>query len=326
METEPPIWIAVSIRSLKQHPFPMAIFPRPQQAHIVGSSTQRDYSFRFETGPLNEEQTQKCRLLQRHGFTVVEFSDDERWYNRERIRWEEATIRRALDKVAAIYQSNEDTNHMDAYDPELANAVLVIASKVFPKQLSMIDLKGELNPEPSSRALFTAIDALEADGFIEAKVMRSGPRNEILDVAYIRATLDGRRHLSSGAQSSTSVAGPVFHGDQIVNYGPVGAVGRGAQGIVNINEPSTYVWGDVDLQVLAVQLEELRNECRKRAVSREDDKQLTLLAEAAEAAEKGDDQGVASFLSRVSKSVLDAARDIGTDLAAKVIAEMLKGS
>jgi hypothetical protein len=326
METNPPIWIAVSIQSLKQHPFPMAIFPRPQQAHIVGSSTERNYSFRFETGPLNEEQTQKCRLLQRHGFTVVEFSDDEHWYYRERIRWEEATIRRALDKVAAIYRGHEDTNDMDAYDPELANAVLVIASKMFPKQLSMIDLKSELNPEPSSRALFAAIDALEADGFIEAKAMRSGPRNEIEDVAYIRATLEGRKYLSSSAESSTSAPGPVFHGDQIVNYGPVGAVGRGAHGVVNINEGWTGVSGEVDLQILAVQLEELRNECRKQASSREDDKQLALLAEAAEAAEKGDDKGVASFLSRVNKSVLGTAKDIGTDLAAKVIAEMLKGS
>ena len=63
----------------------------------------------------------------------------------------------------------------------------------------------------------------------------------------------------------------------------------------------------------------------KQASSREDDKQLALLAEAAEAAEKGDHQGVACFFRGGSKSVLGTAKDIGTDLAAKVIAEMLRG-
>jgi hypothetical protein len=124
----------------------------------------------------------------------------------------------------------------------------------------------------------------------------------------------------------TAQRGTTFNGDQIHNYSPVGAVGRGAQGVVNINDRSTNLLGDVDFQILAAQLETLRNEFRKTAVSREDDKQLSLLAEAAEAAEKGDDHGVSSFLSKVSKSVLGAAKDIGTDVAAKVIAEILKAS
>ena len=182
MEIKPPIWIAVSIRSLKQHPFPMAIFPRPQQAHIVGSSTERNYSFRFETGPLNDEQTQKCRLLQRHGFTVVEFSDDEHWYYRERIRWKKPQFAEPWRRLRQSIEAMRTRMIWALTIQGLANAVLVIASKMFPKQLSMIDLKSELNPEPSSRALFTAIDALEADGFIEAKAMRSGRVTEIEDV------------------------------------------------------------------------------------------------------------------------------------------------
>jgi hypothetical protein len=39
----------------------------------------------------------------------------------------------------------------------------------------------------------------------------------------------------------------------------------------------------------------LRAEFRKVATTREDDKQLALLGDAAEAAEKGDETGVASF-------------------------------
>jgi len=120
-------------------------------------------------------------------------------------------------------------------------------------------------------------------------------------------------------------AGSTFNGDQIINYGSVGAVGRGAQGVVNINDCWARIGGEINLQVLAVQLETLRSECERRAASRDDAKQLSLLVEAAEAAERGDGYHVASVLGRVSKSVLDAAKDIGTDVAAKVIAEMLKG-
>jgi hypothetical protein len=323
-QTEMPIVIAISLRSLKPHPFPTAIFPRPQQAVIVGKSIHRDYSIKFETGPLNEEQTRLCRLLQHHGSTVIEFSDEEYWFHRDRIRWEESMIRKALDRVAALYPDSEEMNDMSTYDSEFANAVLAVASKAFPKQLAMTDLKRELAPELSNQALFTAIDALEADDFIEAKSMRSGLRNEIQDVAYIRATLKGRNHLS--AQSPPPAVGPVFHGDQINNYGTVGAVGRNAQGVVNVYERSSSVEEQVDLQVLAIQLEQLRTEYRKTATSREDDKQLALLGDAAEAAEKGDGKGVASLLSRAGKGVLKMAKDIGTDVAAKVIVEMAKES
>lgn len=122
------------------------------------------------------------------------------------------------------------------------------------------------------------------------------------------------------------VAGSVFHGDQIINFGTAGAIGNSAQGVVNLHEQSTSVEQQVDLQVLAIQLEQLRTEFRKTASSREDDKQLALLGEAAEAAENGDGKSVASTLTRVGKGVLNLAKDIGTEVAAKVIAEMIKGN
>jgi hypothetical protein len=318
-----PSLIAISLRSLKPHPFPMAVFPRPQQAIIVGTSAQRDYVFRFETGPLNEEQTRRCRLLEHHGSTVVAFSDEEHWFYRDRKRWEESMIRKAMDKIGEIYD-REEAIDVTTYDPELADAVLEAASKAFPRQLAMVDLKSELEPEPSDHALFTAIDALEADGLIEAKAMRSGLRNEIENVAFIRATLQGRRHLSSQSQLPSTGPGSVFHGDQIINYGPVGAIGRHAHGVVNVHDRWAGIEHEVDLQVLSSQLDDLRGECRKNAVSREDDKQVALLGAAAEAAEKGDGRGAASILSRAGKNVLKVARDIGNDVAAKIIAEMTK--
>jgi hypothetical protein len=82
---------------------------------------------------------------------------------------------------------------------------------------------------------------------------------------------------------------------------------------------------DIDLQRLAVELEQLRREFRKVASSREDDQQLALLGEAAGEAENGNASNVAAILSNAGTSVLKMAKDIGTDVAAKVIAELMKG-
>jgi hypothetical protein len=121
------------------------------------------------------------------------------------------------------------------------------------------------------------------------------------------------------AQKSTT-----FNGDQIINYGPVGAVGRGAQGVVNVSDRLTGTEQGVDFQLLAAQLEKLRNEYRKTAASREDDKQVALLAGAADAAEKGDGKSVASLLAQTGHGVLKMAKDVGTDVVAKIIGELIK--
>jgi hypothetical protein len=122
-----------------------------------------------------------------------------------------------------------------------------------------------------------------------------------------------------------SVSGPVFHGDQIINNGVVGAVGRNSQGIVNPDRQQAG-FQPVDLAALAVQLEHLRAECRKTATSREDDRQIALLVNAADAAERGDETSVASILARAGSGVLKKATDIGADIVAKVIVGLAKDS
>jgi hypothetical protein len=123
----------------------------------------------------------------------------------------------------------------------------------------------------------------------------------------------------------TAHKGTTFNGDQIINYGTVGAVGRGAQGIVNVSDRMTGLEQGVDFQLLAAQLEQLRSEYRKTATSREDDKQVALLADAADAAEKEDGKCVASLLAQTGHGVLKMAKEIGTDVVAKVIGELMKG-
>ena len=145
-----------------------------------------------------------------------------------------------------------------AYDPEFASAVLKTAAKAFPKQLTIAELKRELSPEPSNQSLYTAIDALEADGFIEAKAMRSGSHNEIQDVAYIRATLQGRHHLTALSQPPTPTS-PVFTVTRSTTMVP-SVRWESSTGVVNVYEQAASTEPQVDLQVLAAQLEQLRAE------------------------------------------------------------------
>jgi hypothetical protein len=200
----------------------MAVFPRPQQAIIVGKSTEQNYSFQFPTAPLNPEQTRRCRMLQRHGFTVIEFSDDEYLFSWNQAKWQESMIIKAMDKVASLYPEGGETKDLSAYDPNFAREVLEAAARVFPKQLGMVELKRALSPEPSNEALLVAIDALDADGYIEAKAMRSGIDNGIQDVACIRATRIGREHLSedrgqSRPQKHEKHDGATRHAAEVLN-------------------------------------------------------------------------------------------------------------
>ena len=211
---------------------------------------------------------------------------------------------------------------MSAYDADLARAVLKAVNNSFPNQLSMIELKHELRPEPSDDALLTALEGLLIERLAEGSQLRAG--NKLYDMARIRITAEGRSRLESRTSAPVSPNGPVIHGDQIINYGQAGAIGRESQGAINIYEHWKEIERETDLEMLAVELERLRAEYRKLALSREDDKQVALLGDAAEEAEKGNGRGVAAILSRAREGVLNVAKDIGTDIVAKVIVELTK--
>lgn len=144
---------------------------------------------------------------------------------------------------------------------------------------------------------------------------------------YSYLTVDGYREatkLESTPPTTLRSSGPlqaVIHGDQIINYGHAAAIGRQSHGQINYQGG----WSEQQLHSLADELEQLRLEYRKVAISREDDRQLALLADAADEAEKGNGHGVAAVLANVGKKALEIAQSIGTDVAAKAIAEVIKG-
>jgi hypothetical protein len=318
--------IAVSLISISREPYIMPNGMVAQSAVISGKSRTSELSFTFQTGLLNAEQIERCEALKEHGFTVIEAPSDWRYgYYNKPGGWQEVVIQDAMKQIGAILQNSKGKDEMTGYDEELAKAVLEAVGRSFPRQLSMVELKHQLQPEPSDRALFTAIDALFIERLIEGPHMRSGIYNELHDVVFIQITAEGRKHLASQKSQSVASSGPVIQGDQIINYRQVGAIGSHAQGVLNVFEHWNEIEHETDLHVLASELERLRTEYRKVALSREDDKQVALIGEAAEEAEKGNGRGMATILAKVGKGVLKVAKDTGTDVAAKVIAQLMKG-
>ena len=111
--------------------------------------------------------------------------------------------------------------------------------------------------------------------------------------------------------------------DQFNNYGVAGAIGPHSVGTINIQQQWTAIQNQVDLNALACELEELRKHLQQSASSSSDYQQLALLSEAEEHAKKHDGGKAMEVLSRIGKGALGVAKDIGTDIAAKVIAKSM---
>jgi hypothetical protein len=314
---EKPILIALSIQSTKREPY---ITPHgmARSAVVRGESTSQEHSFTFQTGLLNQEQIRRCDELSRHGFTVVELPDDWRWnYQPSPGGWQEAVIQRGMQTMQTLYGNDEEVYPM-GYDEKLAEEVLAALNKSFPYPITTAELKHALDTEPSDDVLLTALDALQLQGWISGKYRRSQRR--LISMANIQITAEGRRQIDGHPKTS---AAAVIHGDQINNYGQAGALGRYATGTINYQQQWTAIQDQIDLSALARELEQMRDQVQKNASTRADFVQLGVLAEAEELAEKHEGSKVLETLSKAGAGLLDIAKDIGTDLAAKVIAKSL---
>lgn len=154
------------------------------------------------------------------------------------------------------------------------------------------------------------------------------------EYAYLKE--DGYREakrLASSNEEAEHVSKPVSHrkgavvyGDQINNYGTVGAIGQNSVGTVKeFHQCWQRIESRVDLAKLAAELGILRSELARSAIAPDDYAQLALVAQAEKDANSSDGPGVMKTLSRVAKTVFETAERIGTDLAAKVIVEAAKG-
>jgi len=212
------------------------------------------------------------------------------------------------------------------YSEEIAVRILEHLQDTFPAQNDLNEMKRLLVPVSEQRDFLIAMNALLKLGLISGKTLMSQEGlAAAMDVNISQAGRDylQRRNQPVAVPNST---GTTIHGNQIVTYGSVGAIGQNSTGTVNT---FTHCWArmesEVDLKELGHQLEILRMEFRKSATTRQDDVQLGLLAEAEDAAESNDGPRVLKALSSVGRAILETAERIGTDIAAKVIVEAGKG-
>lgn len=318
--TQKPILIGVTVQSTERVPYLTPQGSLAQRALIVGESASREHSFTFQTGLLNPEQLQRCEDLQQHGFTVVELPDDWQWKYRGSEGWQEAVIRQAMKTMQELYENKEENRAMPGYDEQLAEEVLAALNTSFPYPITTAELKHALAKEPSDDSLLTALDALQLQGWISGKYLRS--QRKLVAMANIQITAEGRKQLAYNPQQHTP--SNVVHGDQINNYGQAGAIGRYATGTINYQQQWTAMQDQVDLNTLAVELEQVRTQVQRTASSRSDFVDLGLLAEAEEHAEKQEGGKVLETLSKAGRGLLGVAKEMGTDLAAKVIAKALR--
>lgn len=318
-EPDKPNLIAISIQELRRGMFmpPLGFL---QQGIIRGESAVPDASFTLEIGPLHPDNAKECQQLEQHGFTVVELPSDWRYgYINQRGDWREVVIRMAMRRIAAVYEENEGKPPMQGYDRDLAQAVLIELDKSFPRAITNMDLKHALTPEPSDDALLTALEALQLQDLISGKGLHESTSSsrKLVVMANIRITGEGHKQLAGVVEKSPTTN--VFHGDPVFNYGQAGAIGRNAVGTINFQQHWENVGHDVSLGALAIQLEQLRIELQKTASSRDDMKQLGLVAEAEEHAEKKDGGKVLAVLSMIGKNLIPVATKLGADAVLKMI-------
>ncbi len=315
--------IAVSVESIARQPYILPNGSLAQSAVIRGESENQDLNFSTQTGLLNSAQLECCNALDKMGSIVVEAPENWRFgYYNSPGGWHEAVIQLAMSKVASMATSAE-TRAGGGYDPEVASAILEITSKSFPQPLSSAELKYNLQPQPTDTEFKNALDALLIDGYINAPHIRVGAFGRLHILGRIGITAEGRRLLKRSRSPETEPGNTVVQGNQINNFGQIGALGDHAHGEVNLYSSAETING-VDLHALANELDLVIAELRKSASSRVDDRQIMLIGNAAESAEKGDRKGVISFLSKVGKGALLTAKEIGTDVAAKTLAELIK--
>ena len=218
--------------------------------------------------------------------------------------------------------AREPSIGMSSFNEELAEKVLLALNKEFPNPMTDVELKHLLENEPSDEEMYTALDALHLDGLITGKAMKdySSSRRRILTMAAIQITGQGRAKLSNAAQPHSQA---VVHGDQIINFGNAGAIGRHSTGTSMFQQQWSDISSQIDMQVLANELSSMRLQLVKRARSRSDYQMLGVLAEAEEQAESHKGPEMMKTLAEAGKGLLEFTKDVATDLTAKVIAKAL---
>lgn len=141
------------------------------------------------------------------------------------------------------------------------------------------------------------------------------------EYAYLKKNGYKTATKSSSQRSTKLGSSTVFNGDQIINYGHAGAIGRQSTGTINHQQQWAATANQIDLSQVVGELQTLRAELMKMAKTPADFQKLGLIAEAEEYAGKQDGPKVMEVLSKSGKWLFDFATAVGTDITAKLIAK-----
>jgi hypothetical protein len=168
------------------------------------------------------------------------------------------------------------------------------------------------------------------------EIVSESERNTILDQLR-QARLNIRRNIERGLAHDSlassqptqtilnmNIEGNVIYGDQYEITGQAGAVGPNAH--VD-SAQMEQIWrglaDEIDMDRLRGELDSLRRELMARRLTADDDRVILEITQATQAAEQGNGPGTLSHLARTGRWALSTAREIGVDLAATVIKEIL---
>jgi hypothetical protein len=279
----------------------------------------------LQTNALSEELLEKFKRFLRHGFTVIEIPDYWVSESSRPLQWRETFINQALNRVMQLNDDIDGERKLTMYDEAQANEVLTILVSKYPHTVNMIDIKRSLAHEPSDDELLTTLQGLHIEGLITGNAIpdRMSGKRKLAAMMTIRITKEGRQHLSGSTEASVAKPNIVIHGDQINNHGQVGAIGRNATGTINYQQQWAASANQIDLSQVISELQTLRTELMKTAKTPAEFQQLGLVAEAEQYAEKQDGPKVMEVLSKTGKGLLDFAKDVGTEITAKLIAKAM---
>jgi hypothetical protein len=174
---------------------------------------------------------------------------------------------------------------------------------------SYIDVKRALAIELSDNALITTLEALSHEKKIEGPIRFTRSR-KLSTNTEIRLTPQGRDDVK-GNKNLPPVS--VVHGDQNINYGHAGAIGRQSVGTINYQQQWGAIQNQVDLGTLVEQFDQAIQEKRHSASSSEDYQELGLLAQAKEHAEKRDGSKLLETLTKIGQSVVPVLAKAGAE-------------
>ena len=285
---------------------------------LQAESFVKNAEFTFKTAPLPPYEALPFHLLHQHGFTVVELPPN--WLIRfdDPVHIQGSIIRDALRHLGEVIQLKEKQVASPTYK-ELSRTVLLALEEVFPQQMSNLELKHLLKPEPSDAELFDVLDGLQHQGFIDGKGLRGSQsgQSKLVVMNAIRITARGQDEISDKPPASSGI------NQTFINHGQVAAMGPNSVGTINYQHQWAASADDFNLAQVAMELQTLKTELMKSATTPSDFQQLSQIAEAEQYAVKQDGPKVLEALSKSGKWLFDFATHVGTDITAKMLAKAM---